>query len=137
MLADATVNVAMPGEPFQELYPQTCTGTGSTRVCTCNAPSGQKCTIDAQISGRVLIGLGCWCVDPFADVDNNGIPDACEVRRRLQENQLYVVEITEELFPLAVADEEEETGCTSFFLFCWIGAFLEWLLSVLTFGLLG
>ena len=129
MISDATVNVLMPGEPFQELYP--CDGVN----CVC--PAGETCALDALISGQVLVGLGCWC-EPFTDTNGNGIPDACEddSRRHLQENQLYVVPITEEPFAVAVATEEEDTICTGFFLFCWIKAFLAWLISLLTFGLL-
>ena len=101
-------------------------------------PNNQKCAIDAQVSGRVLIGLGCWCNDGAKD--GAGVPLACtaipSTRRHLQENQLYVVQITEEPFPLAAAEEETEPVCTGFFLFCWIQSFLNWLISVLSFGLL-
>lgn len=136
MLSDATVNVLMPGEPFQELYPLCTTQNGQTTCIPC--PPGKNCAIGAQVSGQVLIGLGCWCGDPFVDANNNGIPSACGDSRRLQESNLYVVRITDSPFSMAAGEEiiEPASTCTGFLVFCWIQAIVSFLISLLTFGLL-
>ena len=121
---DATVQFLVPGEEFQDLNPLNPNG-----VCD-NPP----CQAAALVKGKVLLGLGCYCKDPV------NLPGDCQTpirgRRHLQAGGDLTTEV-DFTAPLEVTiAPEPKVGCTSFFLLCWVQAFVAFLLSFLTFGLL-
>ena len=125
---DATIQFLVPGEEFQELNPVNAEGG-------CNNP---PCKAAARVKGKVLLGLGCYCKVPKAAVDINCAYTVAPLsnRRHLQAGDVATATV-EFIAPMEVTMAVvEKAGCTGFFLFCWFEAFVAFLLSILTFGLL-
>lgn len=131
VFTDATVQILVPGEIVQELNPVNFKGL-------CDDP---PCQVAARVAGTVLLGLGCYCNDPYisAGLNPSCKPNPARYLRGLEDVEDEVVPMDFEApveFTLAAAVEEPVAGCTGFFLFCWIEAILGWLIGFLTLGLL-